>query len=182
MFNTLDEYLFVCQSLLKERRRPTGGLREAFKESLGGGVSTPSPPVVGSKTTPGASEVRFPLPEETIGYCFVRSCPNRGVSCRSLFSFCGDQERAYSDRVRNLRVFRGAFFEEEVFSLLHKLRLEQGGVPEGRVSSWRLVSPSCGCKRVISASCLSKPELPIVYSSLWSIWAKDLLRHVTALR
>ena len=32
-----------------------------------------------------------------------------------------------------LRVFRGAFFEEEVFSLLHKLRLEQGGVPEGRV-------------------------------------------------
>ena len=61
MFNTLDEPLFVCQSLLKERRRPpTGGLREAFKESLGRGVSTPSPPVMGSKTTPGASEVRFP--------------------------------------------------------------------------------------------------------------------------
>ena len=32
-----------------------------------------------------------------------------------------------------LRVFRGAFFEEEVFSLLHKLRLEQGGVPKRRV-------------------------------------------------
>ena len=61
MFNTFDEHLFVCQSLLKERRRPpTGGLREAVKESLGGGVSTPSPFVVGSKTTPGASEVRFP--------------------------------------------------------------------------------------------------------------------------
>ena len=61
MFNTLDEHLFVCQFLLKERRRPlTGGLREAFKESLGGRVSTPSPPVVGLKTTPGASEVWFP--------------------------------------------------------------------------------------------------------------------------
>ena len=61
MFNTLDEHLFVCQFLLKERRRPpTGGLREAFKESLGGGVSMPSSPRVGSKTTPGASEVQFP--------------------------------------------------------------------------------------------------------------------------
>ena len=56
MFNT-----FVCQSLLKEQRRPpTGGLREAFKESLGGGrVSTPSPSVVGSKKAHGASEVQF---------------------------------------------------------------------------------------------------------------------------
>ena len=42
-------------------------------------------------------------------------------------------------------------------------------------------SPKCGCKRVISASCLSKPVLPIEYRSLWSIWAKDLLRHVRAL-
>ena len=32
-----------------------------------------------------------------------------------------------------LRVFRGAFFEEEVLSLLHKLRLEQGRMPKGRV-------------------------------------------------
>ena len=52
MFNTLDEHLFVCQ--------PTGGLTEAFKESLWGGVSIPSSPRVGSKTAPGASEVRFP--------------------------------------------------------------------------------------------------------------------------
>ena len=59
MFNTLDEQLFSCQSLLKERRRPpTGGLFEALKESLGG-VSTPSSPIVGSKMTPGASEVLF---------------------------------------------------------------------------------------------------------------------------
>ena len=61
MFNTLDEHLFVCQSLLKERRQPpTGGQREAFKKSLGGGVSTPSSPRVGLKMTPGASEIRFP--------------------------------------------------------------------------------------------------------------------------
>ena len=32
-----------------------------------------------------------------------------------------------------LRVFRGAFFEEEVFTFLHKLRLEQGRVPKGQV-------------------------------------------------
>ena len=38
MFNTLSEHLFICQSLLKERRRPpTGGLREAIEESLEGG-------------------------------------------------------------------------------------------------------------------------------------------------
>ena len=48
MFNMLSEHLFVCQSLLKEGRGPpTGGLREAFAESLGGGVSTPSSPGVG---------------------------------------------------------------------------------------------------------------------------------------
>ena len=61
MFNTFGEHLFVCQSLLKERRRtPTGGLSEALEESLGRGVSTPSSPIMGSKMTPGASEVRFP--------------------------------------------------------------------------------------------------------------------------
>ena len=61
----LDEHLFLCQSLQKERRQPpTCGLREAFKESLGGGVSMPSPFVVGLKMTPGASKFRFPPPEE----------------------------------------------------------------------------------------------------------------------
>ena len=60
MFNTLNEQLFACQTLLKERRRPpTGGLMEALEESLGRGVSTPPAPIVGSKTTPGASEVLF---------------------------------------------------------------------------------------------------------------------------
>ena len=60
MFNTFDEHLFVCQSLLKERRQsPTGGLREAFKESMGGGVSMPSSPIVRSKTMPEASDICF---------------------------------------------------------------------------------------------------------------------------
>ena len=34
MFNMLSEHLFASQPLLKERRQPpTGGLRQAFKES-----------------------------------------------------------------------------------------------------------------------------------------------------
>ena len=50
MFNTLDEHLFVSQSLLKERRQtPTGGLRGAFKESLGEGFPCPRPLEWGQK-------------------------------------------------------------------------------------------------------------------------------------
>ena len=37
---------------------------------------------------------------------------------------------------KTLGVFRGAFFEEEIFSLLYKLRLEQGGMPKGLVSEF----------------------------------------------
>ena len=52
--------MFVCQSLLKERRRlPTGGLNEAMEESLRRGVSMPPSSIVGPKTTPGSSEVGF---------------------------------------------------------------------------------------------------------------------------
>ena len=54
------------------------------------------------------------------------------LSSVSLFSCCGGHERAYSDRVQNPESLEVPFFEEEVFSLLHKLRLEQG-VPKGRV-------------------------------------------------
>ena len=62
MFNTLDEQLYACQSLLKERRRPpTGGLMEAMEESFGRGVSTLLPLLWGRKTAPGASEVLFSL-------------------------------------------------------------------------------------------------------------------------
>ena len=94
MFNRLDEQLFACQTLLKEQRQPsTGGLMEALEESLGRGVSTPPAPIVGSKTTLESLEFCFPL-RKTIGYCFVRNCPHRGVFCRSLFS-CGDHKRAY---------------------------------------------------------------------------------------
>ena len=106
MFNTLDEHLFSCQSLLKERRQPpTGGLREALEESLGGRVSTPSSPIVGSKMTPGASEI-------WVVYCFERSCPHRDVSCRSLF-FCGNHERACFDRVQNPESFEVPFLRRK---------------------------------------------------------------------
>ena len=65
MFNTFEEQLFICQSLLKERiRPPTGGLIKALEEPLGRGVSTPSSPIVGSKMTPGASKFGFPRLEE----------------------------------------------------------------------------------------------------------------------
>ena len=40
-------------------RPPTGGLREALEESLGGGVFMPLSHGVGSKTTSGASAIRF---------------------------------------------------------------------------------------------------------------------------
>ena len=61
MFNKLFEHLFVCQSLLKERRRPpTGGLIETIEESLGRGVSMPSSPGVRSKLASRASIVQFP--------------------------------------------------------------------------------------------------------------------------
>ena len=60
MFNTFDEDLFVCQSLLKEwRQPPTGGLMEALEESFGRGVSTTSSLIVGSKMIPRVFEVRF---------------------------------------------------------------------------------------------------------------------------
>ena len=42
---------------------------EALEESLGRGVSTPPSPVVGSKTTPGTSEILFSCLRKTIGYC-----------------------------------------------------------------------------------------------------------------
>ena len=66
MFNMLSEHLFVCLSLLKEwRRPPTGGLRQAFKESLAGGeVSMPSSLEWGRKRPLEPLNYGFPLPEE----------------------------------------------------------------------------------------------------------------------
>ena len=94
--------MFVSQSLLKERRRPpTGGLSEALEESLGRGVSKPPSPIVGSKTTPGASEVGFSSSRGKGLVTALRGiAPHRGIFCRSLFS-CRDHERAYSGRVQN---------------------------------------------------------------------------------
>ena len=95
MFNMLFEHCSVCQSLLKEQRRPTGGLMEAFKESVGGRVSTPPPSWVRSKTTTGASITRFPHLRKTIGYCSEWTVPHKGASSGSLFSYCGgDHEGA----------------------------------------------------------------------------------------
>ena len=62
----LDEQLFVCQSLLKERRRPpTGGLFEALKESLGRGIHALFPCCGVKKNDPlGPLKFCFPLLEE----------------------------------------------------------------------------------------------------------------------
>ena len=78
MFNMLFEHFSVCQS-------PTGGLREAFKESLGGGVSTPSSPWVIPKTTSRVCYSISPYPRKTIGYCLEWIASHRGVSSRRPF-------------------------------------------------------------------------------------------------
>ena len=65
MFNTLFEHLFVCQSLLKEwRRPPTGGLRVAFKEPLWEGFPCPRPLEWGQKRPLKPLLFGFPLAEE----------------------------------------------------------------------------------------------------------------------
>ena len=97
MFNTLDEQLFACQSLLKERRRPpTGGLFEALKESLGRGVSMPSSPIVGSKTTPG------PIGAFPVGASFL-------VGTTKGLILVGSE---------TLRIFSGASFKKEFLAFL----------------------------------------------------------------
>ena len=170
MFNTLYKHLFASQSLLKERRRlPTGGLRQAFKESLGrvgNGVENDLWSLCCSIS---------PYLRKAIGYCFGRGCPVRGVSCRSLVSYCGgDHERAYFDRVQTLWIFSGAFLRTISFPSLTICALNKGVGQKGKfLSSWHLESPRYGWRRVFLASRLSRPVLPIVYSSLWRIWATD---------
>ena len=65
----------VCQSYLKERRTPTGGLSEAGGVIGGGGgggggrrVFMPSSPGVGRMTLE-PRLLNFPLPGENDGYC-----------------------------------------------------------------------------------------------------------------
>ena len=89
----------MSQSLLKERRRPpTGGLSEALEESLGRGVSTPPSSIVGSKTTPGASEVGFSSSRRKGLVTALRGIAPIGIA---PIGACGDHERAYSGRVQN---------------------------------------------------------------------------------
>ena len=136
IFNTFGEHLFVCQSLLKERRRPpTGGLSEALEESFGGGVSTPSSPIVGPKTTPAASEV---WSSSARGKRLVTAL--RGITPIGAFpvgaSFLvmvGTTKGLVLIGSKTLSVFRSAFFKEEALSIFYQLRLEERSRPEGRV-------------------------------------------------
>ena len=75
---------FVCQSYLKERRRPpTGGLREAGGVIGGEGFSCPRPLEWVEKTLE-PRLLDFPLPGENDGYCLGWNDPHWGGSCRSL--------------------------------------------------------------------------------------------------
>ena len=117
-----------------------------------------------------------------IGYCFVRSCPHTAVSCGNLFSCCRDHKRSCFDRVQNPESLEVPFLLRKSFPSFTSWDLNSKECQKGEfLSSWHLISPNCGCRWVILASRLSKPVLPMVYSSLWSIWARDLLRQVRAL-
>ena len=59
---------FVCQSYLKERRTPTGGLSEAGGVIGGGRVLCPRPLEWVEKTLE-PRLLDFPLPGENDGYC-----------------------------------------------------------------------------------------------------------------
>ena len=62
----------------------------------------PLSPWVRSKMTSGGYVTHFSLPEENDWLLLGVDCPHRGVSCRSLFSYCGgDHERAGFDRIQN---------------------------------------------------------------------------------
>ena len=75
---------FVCQSYLKERRRPpTGGLSEAGGVIGGEGFSCPRPLEWVEKTLE-PRLLDFPLPGENDGYCLGWNDPHWGGSCRSL--------------------------------------------------------------------------------------------------
>ena len=75
---------FVCQSYLKERRRPpTGGLSEAEGVIGGKGFSCPRPLEWVEKTLE-PRLLDFPLPGENDGYCLGWKDPHWGGSCRSL--------------------------------------------------------------------------------------------------
>ena len=179
MFSTLSEHLFASQSLLKERRRPTGGLREACKESLGGRGFHALVPLNGVKNNLWSlCWSIFPYLRKTIDYCFGRNCPYRGVSCRSLCFYCGRHHKGLVwIGSKTLWIFRGAFLRRKSSPSLTYCDLNRGVGQKGEfLSSWCLESPRCSWRRVISALRLSRPVLPMVYSSLWSIWATDLLR------
>ena len=126
----------------------------------------------------------FPHLRKTIDYCFGRNCPHRDISCRSLFFIVvGTMTGIILIGSETLRVFSGVpFLRRKSSPSLTNCNLNRGVGKKGEfLCSWRLESPRCGWRRVILASRLSRPVLPKVYSSLWSIWATDLLRQAKAL-
>ena len=136
MFSTFEEHLFFCQSLMKEwRRPPTGGLSEALEESLGRWASTPSSPIVVSKTAPGASEVGFSSSRgkglvTTLGGIAPIGAFPVGAS---FLVVVGTTKGLVLIGSKTLRVFSSAFFEKEVLSIFNQLKLEERSRPEGRV-------------------------------------------------
>ena len=102
MFNMLSEHLFASQSLLKEwRGTPTSGGRLA-RSHWGEGFPCPRPLEWGRTQPLKPLLFDLPVPEENDWLPLGRSCPHRGISCRTLFSYCGgDHKRAYFDRVQN---------------------------------------------------------------------------------
>ena len=86
MFNTFDEHLFACQSLLKEQMPPpTGGVRRALKESLGEGLPRPHPLLWGRKQPLEPLKLGSPFLRKMTGYCFVRNCPIGAFPVRVSF-------------------------------------------------------------------------------------------------
>ena len=174
MFNTLDEQLFVCQSLLKERRwPPTGGLMEALEESLERCFHAPFP-CCGVENDPWSRL-------EPIGYCLGGITPIGAFPVGASF-LVGTTKGLILEGLETLRILWGAFLRRNSSTSLTNWDLNnEDGQKYAFLSSWRLVSPSWGCNWVILASRISKQELPIEYSCLWRIWARDLLRQVKAL-
>ena len=134
-------------------------------------------PWMGSKTTSEAYVVRFPQPEENDLLLLWEEFLHRGISCRSLFSYWeGTMKGLILIASKTLWIFRGAFLRRKSSPSLTNCDLNKGVGQKGEfLSSWHLESPRCGWIRVISASHLSRLELPMVYSSLGRIWAMDYL-------
>ena len=82
----------------------------------GGVGSTPPSHRVGTKMTLGASQFGFPLPEENY---WLLLCEELPPLVGASFLIVGTTKGHVLIGFKTLRIFKGTFFEEEVFSLLH---------------------------------------------------------------